>query len=223
MTLEAEYYKPQIDLSHSFYLAIGKDYRLLVGLKQYSPDLKTADFYWFTFFTDEDVTTKGSDHWLMNTPPAERLAFIKKKMVDGDCNPDFLKIFDHQEVEQMIPTFQIRDVIPKVCPDGPVTLVGDAAHAMAFCKCAYISPMFLFAETMMLVRGEGANNAITDVLALTDDIQEAIETKQPLNSALRKYENEMVERAAKSVLDSRAAAVDYSSGFFENLKNRKRY
>jgi 2-polyprenyl-6-methoxyphenol hydroxylase-like FAD-dependent oxidoreductase len=98
------------------------------------PRFRTAEYYWFVFYTDEDLVIKGSDHWLITATPAERLQFIRKFLLEKSCHPTFRDIVDHQKEERMIPSFLIRDMVPYPCPDGPVTLVGDAAHPMGFCK-----------------------------------------------------------------------------------------
>lgn len=58
-----------------------------------------------------------------------------------------------------------------------------------------------------LVRGEGANNAMQDAVELGDKIAAAAESNSPVEDALRQYEKQMIPRAKKSVLESRAATM----------------
>ncbi|SFD49358.1 FAD-dependent oxidoreductase [Flavobacterium phragmitis] len=77
---------------------------------------------------------------------------------------------------------------------GPVTLIGDAAHPM--------SPF----------KGQGANQALLDALALAREIAKGCKSpmywkeKGVRESALEQFESEMIERSASKVKDSAAAA-----------------
>ncbi|PYH71815.1 FAD-dependent oxidoreductase [Aspergillus vadensis CBS 113365] len=74
-----------------------------------------------------------------------------------------------------------------------VVLMGDSAH------------------TMTMYRGEGANNAIVDVLDLTRRVDMrslGSMSTQALRDALDTYENDVFRRAEPSVLNSRQACVD---------------
>ncbi|KAI3012276.1 hypothetical protein CBS147346_653 [Aspergillus niger] len=74
-----------------------------------------------------------------------------------------------------------------------VVLMGDSAH------------------TMTMYRGEGANNAIVDVLDLTQRVDMrslGSMSTQALRDALDAYENDVFWRAEPSVLNSRQACVD---------------
>ncbi|GLA63395.1 hypothetical protein AtubIFM54640_004539 [Aspergillus tubingensis] len=74
-----------------------------------------------------------------------------------------------------------------------VVLMGDSAH------------------TMTMYRGEGANNAIVDVLDLTRRVDMrslGSMSTQALRDALDVYENDVFRRAEPSVLNSRQACVD---------------
>ncbi|RDK42744.1 FAD binding domain protein [Aspergillus phoenicis ATCC 13157] len=74
-----------------------------------------------------------------------------------------------------------------------VVLMGDSAH------------------TMTMYRGEGANNAIVDVLDLTQRVDMrslGTMSTQALRDALDAYENDVFRRAEPSVLNSRQACVD---------------
>ncbi|KAJ5112044.1 hypothetical protein N7532_000089 [Penicillium argentinense] len=74
-----------------------------------------------------------------------------------------------------------------------VTLMGDAAH------------------TMTMFRGEGANNAIVDVLDLVKNVDfrnESCFDSEVLATSLEKYEKEIFKRVEPSFLASRQACLD---------------
>jgi 2-polyprenyl-6-methoxyphenol hydroxylase-like FAD-dependent oxidoreductase len=74
---------------------------------------------------------------------------------------------------------------------GTLVLLGDAAHPM--------SPF----------RGEGANMAMRDALSLVDTLHAAGESQ--FEQALARYEQEMLARTRKSVMESRKAAREMHS------------
>ncbi|PYH42939.1 FAD-dependent oxidoreductase, partial [Aspergillus saccharolyticus JOP 1030-1] len=83
---------------------------------------------------------------------------------------------------------------PEQAPAHPrVVLMGDAAH------------------TMTMFRGEGANNAIVDVLDLTRRVDLRSErslSTDDLRQSLQRYENDVLARAGPSVVNSRQACLD---------------
>lgn len=116
-----------------------------------------------------------------------------------------------------------------------VALMGDSAHTMTMCKCAHtfvlLRSYFLFFLRKFLltyvVRGEGANNAIVDVL----DLVKRVDMEKPeyvdqspfhfdianssrsfeyeaLSASLEKYEKDIFARVEPSFLNSRQACLD---------------
>lgn len=80
-----------------------------------------------------------------------------------------------------ITTGTICDVLIDSIPEGNVTLLGDAAHAM--------SPY----------KGQGANNALLDVI----DLVLALKENKSISEAFRVYNNKMLSRSREMVLASR--------------------
>ncbi|KZP13838.1 FAD/NAD(P)-binding domain-containing protein [Athelia psychrophila] len=185
VTLTREQSDRQTSLGASFYVVIAKKLRFFVGLRTYSDDLTQGHFYWLFFFPDEAAREPG--FWIDSASKAELLEFVTTKC--DDFHPELKEILSYQTVEDMHTPFVMSDCVPEACPSGPVTLIGDASH-----------PMTPF-------RGEGANNAMQDAIELGDKIAAAAERNSPVEDALREYEKEMIPRAKKSVLGSRAATM----------------
>ncbi|KAF7985518.1 hypothetical protein HWV62_3739 [Athelia sp. TMB] len=176
ITLNREQYERQAKLGRAFYIARQHGILFFVGLRGYSEDLSEGYFYWFTAFPDN----KPEDSWINNATQEELLSFTKNYL--KGMHPDFREILDLQKPEGVSQAFILYDRVPEVCPDGPVTLIGDAAH-----------PMTPF-------RGQGANNAMEDAVGLGQKIGEATKSRTSLSQALRAYEEAMVPRASEMVL-----------------------
>ncbi|MFF1459420.1 FAD-dependent oxidoreductase [Streptomyces sp. NPDC058330] len=100
----------------------------------------------------------------------------------------------HEDVHQLLGLWRTDSLFPlristaasvPVWESGPVTLIGDAIHAM--------SPVLAM----------GANTALRDAAELTRALSGAAGTGEPLRDAVRRYENRMVDYAFPLVADSR--------------------
>jgi len=188
VTLNREQTERQAELGRSFYVVIAKRLRFFVGLNSYSDDGCHGHFYWLFFFPDKAAQEPG--FWIESASAEELLDFVKSKSTD--FHPDLREIIGQTEVAEMSKPFVMYDSVPEVCPPGPVTLIGDASH-----------PMTPF-------RGEGANNAMQDAVELGEVLAAVAETNLSvdwINDCLRSYEKDMIPRAEKSVLESRAATM----------------
>ncbi|KAH8685009.1 FAD binding domain-containing protein [Ilyonectria robusta] len=83
----------------------------------------------------------------------------------------------------------LREIIENI-PEGTVTLVGDAAHAMT------------------MYRGQAANHGITDAANLTQQVKLWHQGKKTRLEALADYETEMIKRGYEAVILSRQACLD---------------
>lgn len=184
--LSPELSEQERDLGGSMRMTHAEGFRIWVGLKNVHED-GSCDFYWLMPWLDEDA--RKPDFWVYTASPEEQLQFVRRKC--EDLHPGLVNFLNFQKPELMFKPLQIRDLLPKVCPDGPVTLIGDAAHAQ--------SPF----------RGEGANLAIIDALRLGELL--TTPTDEPVRNLLRKYEEEMVSRSMPSVLGSRHAVNNMAS------------
>ncbi|KAF7968135.1 hypothetical protein HWV62_31754 [Athelia sp. TMB] len=187
VTLNREQTERQAVLGRSFYVVIAKKLRFFVGLRSYSDDGFQGDFYWLFFFPDE--AAREPSFWINNASPERLLEFVNTQ--SADFHPDLKAIIGQTKPEDMSKPFVMHDCVPEVYPPGPITLIGDASH-----------PMTPF-------RGEGANNAMQDAIELGEKLAAAVEKSLPIdiNDCLRAYEKEMIPRAKKSVIESRAATM----------------
>ncbi|KZP09105.1 FAD/NAD(P)-binding domain-containing protein [Athelia psychrophila] len=185
VSLNREQSDRQISLGRSFYVLMAKKFRFFVGVRSYSEDASQGNYYWLFFFPDEAARLPG--FWIDSASPAELLEFVITKC--DEFHPELKEILSYQKVEDMQKPFVMSDGVPELYAPGPITLIGDASH-----------PMTPF-------RGEGANNAMQDAVELGDKIASAVERNSSVTDALREYEKDMVPRAKKSVLESRAATM----------------
>jgi 2-polyprenyl-6-methoxyphenol hydroxylase-like FAD-dependent oxidoreductase len=104
-------------------------FRLWVGLKNVYPD-GSCDFYWLLPWLDEEA--RNPDFWVHKVSPEQQLKFAREKC--DELHPALVDILKYQEPQHMFKPLYIRDMVPKISPHGPVTLLGDAAHPMSPCK-----------------------------------------------------------------------------------------
>lgn len=200
ITLNQEQYERQAKLGRAFYIGMRHGVLFFVGLRGYSEDLSEAYYYWFYLFPED----KPEDSWINSATQEELLSFTKSQL--KVMHPDMREIVDLQKPEGVSHAFVLYDRVPEMCPDGPVTLIGDAAHPMTPCKPLLCSSRSVSAYSAP-VRGQGANTAMEDAVDLGQKLSEAIKAGASLTDALRAYEEAMVPRASKMVLESREVAL----------------
>lgn len=113
---------------------------------------------------------------------------LKQMLLDkcGDWHPPIPEMIERTSLDLLmgIPAFD-RDLmkIPDLIKDGThIALIGDAAHPM--------SPF----------KGQGANQALLDAVALSDTIAQ---NNLDLQLAIRQYEDQMLQRVYNKVMQSR--------------------
>ncbi|KAJ3169798.1 hypothetical protein HDU88_000436 [Geranomyces variabilis] len=194
--VQASEYERFFELGRSSCMAYGTDRRLFIAPQFIRRD--KARYYWILSWTDP--ATAAPQYWteLQAKTPQQWLDMAKSLV--AEMHPDFRRIVETQDPAQMLQPFPVRDQIPQPIPDGRVSLIGDAFHAMSF------------------FRGEGAQQALKDALEMAKALNTQIATAygmsvQPeapnFNEALKKYEEATIERATQAVLRSREAATDY--------------
>lgn len=203
ITLEGEHLERQIKLGRLFYLCVGHSVHFFVGLRCYSEDLTEGHYYWLYYFAEKNPRSS----WVKTATQEELLAFTRDQL--KEVHPDLREIVDLQKPEGVSQAFIMHDRVPEVCPAGPVTLLGDAIHPMTPRKSSRGFDFHLTAHAI-LVRGEGANNAMQDSIELGEKLGEAVKAGTSLEDALRAYEEAMVPRAAQAVLMSREVALKFS-------------
>lgn len=123
-------YARQNNISRSVYTANANLFRLLVGLKSYAPDFSSAEYYWLLCFVDE--AARAPRFWTQLATGERQLAYARNKV--KDLHYDFCEVIYLTQPSKTVKPLVVKDLIPQMCPPGPVTLIGDAAHPMSFCK-----------------------------------------------------------------------------------------
>lgn len=130
LTLTRPQYLKQFQISRSMYMANGQTFRFFVGLKDVSTDLETASYYWLLRFVAPDA--HRPDFWTETATKEQLLDFCRKRL-EGS-HEDFLDILRWQTEEGMLRPLAIRDMLPRLLPDGLATTLGDACHPMSNCE-----------------------------------------------------------------------------------------
>jgi 2-polyprenyl-6-methoxyphenol hydroxylase-like FAD-dependent oxidoreductase len=129
-TVRDDVYDRARALGNSFFIVSGEAFRLIVALRESAPDCSSGEYYWLFYWQDSGIAQHGVDCWPMNGSQNEKLQFVKDRLREGKIHPSFAEVIEQQAPEGIHPSFVLRDRVPTICPEGPVTLIGDAAHAM---------------------------------------------------------------------------------------------
>lgn len=140
VTMTKERYQKHMTYGPSLYTTDGAGLRVFVGLRSFSEDLSTALFVWLLFWVDEELSKQEGLHASLNASPEAQLKYARE--ATKDLHPDFQEIFADTKPEDMLGSLVLQDRIPIPCPDGPVTLLGDAMHVMSPCETSCIPSNF---------------------------------------------------------------------------------
>lgn len=133
ITLQGEAAKRQFQLGHSAYMIdefddVGEHIRCFVGLDRIADDGQSADFYWLLHQRGEPVIDLDS----------QSILDIVKRKISRWEDGAWCKALSESTKESILqPPLAVRDIQLPDLPACRVTLLGDAAHAMAPCKCCY--------------------------------------------------------------------------------------
>lgn len=137
VTLSKEHFENQLQLAHSAYVAASSSYHLYVGLKSVLPNGAGADYYWYLNFYDHKAAY-DQPFWTATASKQEMYDFAIQKTASLD--PRFSEIVRLTNVEGIrAPPIVFRDLLLEELPGARVTLLGDAAHPMAPCKCCQLA------------------------------------------------------------------------------------
>ena len=128
----------------------------------------------------------------------ERLAIIKEKATNlaEPARSSFVWIPEGTQVHKADISYWITE--PWDNHKGRLTLMGDAAHPMPPCK--YCLNSFSIQPLMLSIdRGQGLNHCIADVFSLVAQAKQAINGETTWNSAISRYEEELVPRGSEEV------------------------
>ena len=125
-------YVRQLRLASSLYFAYDGVQRMVVGLTDVSEDQETANLFWQFSWVDPAATDVDT-FWTFTASKAEILNYVRRK-TEHLC-PEVREIVAATEEKDILkPPLAIRDFLPRPLPEGRVTLLGDAAHGMTFCR-----------------------------------------------------------------------------------------
>ena len=125
-------YVRQLSLANSFYLAYDGTQRMVAGLIDVSEDQETAKLFWQLSWVDP-AAIDPSTFWTFTASKSEMLNYVRRR-IEHWC-PEVKEIIAATDEKDMLqPPLVIKDYPPHPLPEGRVTLLGDAAHGMTFCK-----------------------------------------------------------------------------------------
>lgn len=138
VTLHGDEFENQLKLAHSAYVAAAENFHVYVGLKEVLEQGAAGRFYWFLNYYDPEAAQEP--FWTASATQQEMydFALAKTKALD----PTFSRIVRSTDASDIkAPPIVFRDLLMEddAIPDGRITLLGDAAHPMAPCKCCFPS------------------------------------------------------------------------------------
>lgn len=214
-----EAYQHHMKYGPSLYTTDGDGLRVFIGLRKLAEDLSSATLVWLLFWVEKsDEKGAIADGQTANprlealhvATKAEQLAHVKN--ATKDLHPDFKQIFEDTKEEDMLGSLVVYDRVPVPCPEGPVTLIGDAMHVMTPCRSLLALGCSEAEHLFPVVRGEGGNQAIVDAFELVEKLSATtFDAPQAINTALRTFEHEVIPRAKEAVLSSRNAGEEFGS------------
>ena len=125
--LNKQEYERQLSISHSAYVAISGNDRMFIGLNAIGPNAEYGDYYWMFAFPNPDPKVR---EWTAMASKQElHDVALEKTKIFG---PRLSEIVRLTKPEQMLtPPIEVRDLELESMPNRRITLLGDAAHAMA--------------------------------------------------------------------------------------------
>ena len=178
-------YQPQRMFGKAAVLAGAPYVRQQIGMLSMAEDHSTASYFWVLMLPREEP--KELSDWVQRASKHELydLAIESTKHLHPVMT-DLMRFGGPDALVKPQPKF-FEYVPPDTIPEGRVTVLGDAAHAM------------------IPFRGAGANTAILDACDLGRLLVKSWEEKRDPASVLHSYHEVMIPRGQENVLSSRAA------------------
>lgn len=129
MTLNKEQYEKQLEIGRSAYIALGPDgQRIFVGLNSVDRDARHAQYYWIYIFHSQ-TAVEGPAYWTHHSKQEQYNLVLKGTEPLEPKLAEIVRITKPEKI--VVPGIVLRDLNLESMPNRRVTLVGDAAHAMA--------------------------------------------------------------------------------------------
>jgi 2-polyprenyl-6-methoxyphenol hydroxylase-like FAD-dependent oxidoreductase len=185
LDLPREQFEPLRRIANAAVLTSAPDLRQQIGMLSMEKDGSKAHYFWALMLRRDDPMALAD--WVGKATSQELYDFAVES--SQHLHPTLKGFIKYGGPEAMIhpqPKFQ-ELTPPETLPEGRVTILGDAAHAM------------------IPLRGAGANTAILDACDLGKLLIKArAEAREP-TSVLAPYMAKMIPRGREAVLASRAA------------------
>ena len=189
-------YEPLRLLGNAAILSGAPGVRQQLGMLSMNKDGDTpiARYFW-ALMPHREHPTELSD-WVQQASKQELYDFALE--ITSDLHPSMTDLIRYGGPEALAhpqPRF-LEFIPPENLPEGRVTVLGDAAHAM------------------IPFRGEGANTAMLDACDMARLILKAHEDNEDVSSILPLYHRVMIPRGKENVLTSRAAGEGEANADF---------
>ncbi|MCJ1397172.1 hypothetical protein MMC11_000364 [Xylographa trunciseda] len=185
-------YQPLRTLGNAAVIAGAPGLRQQLGMLSMAPDHSTASYFWAVMLRRDEP--QELSNWVQRASQQEiyDLAIETTKHLHPVMR-DLIRFGGPDAIVQPQPTF-LEFVAPDAMPEGRVTVLGDAAHAM------------------VPFRGAGANTALLDACDLARLLIASWEEGRDLAGVLHEYHRLMLPRGKENVLSSRAAGEEDGDG-----------
>ncbi|MCJ1383825.1 hypothetical protein MMC17_006939 [Xylographa soralifera] len=178
-------YQPLRTLGNAAILSGTSRVRQQIGMLSMAEDQSTASFFWALMPQREEP--KELSDWVQRATKREIYEFaIETTKNLHPVMTDLIRFGGPDAITKPQPKF-LEFVPPDIMPEGRVTVIGDAAHAM------------------IPFRGAGANTAILDACDLARLLVKSWKEKRDPSGVLHSYHDLMIPRGKENVLSSRAA------------------
>ena len=180
--------------------------RQQIGMLSMAEDKSSAHYFWAVMPRRDDP--KQLSDWVQQASKQEIYDFAMDMTKDlYPVASDLIRHGGPDAISSPQPRF-LEFYAPDDLPEGRVTILGDAAHAMI--PYVKLCVDFVLRHPLIILicfrfRGAGANTAILDACDLAKLLIASWEEKRDFSAVVKPYKQVMIPRGKENVLSSRAA------------------